>query len=200
MAAVALPPLSQYANVNTKPRRASGFTLTKKTQQQHQGVAGRRSVVIMASPSSQCRYILYTIHLCFYQCLTRKNISLSLSLSLTGLQRASLDSDTAFSIDNDCPLFAAPYKKMLDQLSFSLRKKHGASDKLRTKIILSNLKLKIKLRDSSAKDKRDWFSPEDDRAAKYFDNTRVLYKADNTPATIPTCREFYKQILDMQAE
>lgn len=118
----------------------------------------------------------------------------------TGLQTASLDSDTAFSIDNDCPLFAAPYKKMLDQLSFSLRKKHGASDKLRTKIILSNLKLKIKLRDSSAKHKRDWFSPEDDRAAKYFDNTRVLYKADNTPATIPTCREFYKQILDLQAE
>ena len=89
---------------------------------------------------------------------------------------------------------------MLDQLSFSLRKKHGASDKLRTKIILSNLKLKTKLWDSSAKHKRDWFSPEDDRAAKYFDNTRVLYKADNTPATIPSCREFYKQILDLQAE
>ena len=70
------PHLSQYVNVNKKPRRASSFTLTKKTQQQHQGVAGRRSVVIMASPSSQCRYILYTIHLCFYQCLTRKNISL----------------------------------------------------------------------------------------------------------------------------
>ena len=63
---------------------------------------------------------------------------------------------------------------MLDQLSFSLQKKHGASDKLRTKIILSNLKLKIKLRDSSAKDKRDWYSQEDERAAKYFDNMRVL--------------------------
>ena len=59
------PHLSQYVNVNTKPRRASSFTLAKKTQQQHQGVAGRRSVVIMASPSSQCHYILYKIHLCF---------------------------------------------------------------------------------------------------------------------------------------
>ena len=41
-------------NMNTKSRRASSSTSTKKTQQQHQGVAGRRSVVIMASPSSQC--------------------------------------------------------------------------------------------------------------------------------------------------
>ena len=41
-------------NMNTKSRRASSSTSTKKTQQQHQGVAGRRSVVIMASPSGQC--------------------------------------------------------------------------------------------------------------------------------------------------
>merc|ERR1712156_295577 len=42
-------PLSSISirNMNKKSRRASSFTKTKKMQQQHQGVAARRSVVIM---------------------------------------------------------------------------------------------------------------------------------------------------------
>ena len=56
----------------------------------------------------------------------------------------------------------------------------------------------MRCRDSTAKDPRDWFSPEDERAAKYFDTTNVVYRDTEAPAKIPNCREFYNQILKDQ--
>ena len=124
------PHLSQYVNVNTKPRRASSFTLTKKTQQQHQGVAGRRSVVIMASPSSQCHYILYKIHLCFTNAwLENIFLSFSLSLHLIMWNCASKDSSSIqiiLCIKETRPvcwkicIFIAPDSWLLNSLTFAV--------------------------------------------------------------------------------
>ena len=101
-------------------------------------------------------------------------------------------------IDNEIPLFAAQAKRSLEQLSFSLRQKFANSDKLRIKLVVNNLRLKMRLRDANAKDFRDWFSPEDPRAARYFDTTNVIYRTSEAPSKIPTCREFYIQTMKDQ--
>ena len=115
-----------------------------------------------------------------------------------GLQKGGLGPESSIKIDNETPFFAAQAKRSLEQLSFSLRQKFAKSDKLRIKLTLNNLRLKMRCRDSTAKDPRDWFSPEDERAAKYFDTTNVIYRDTEAPATIPTCRQFYTQILKDQ--
>ena len=120
------------------------------------------------------------------------------SALFSGLQKCNLGSDSDIKVDNDCPFFAQHAKKALEQLSFSLRQKFAKSDKLRIKITMSNLRLQMRLRDASAKDPKDWFAPNDMRAAKYFDTTNVVFRPSDTPSVIPTCKEFYKQILDDQ--
>ena len=110
-----------------------------------------------------------------------------------GLQKGALGPESVIKIDNEVPLFAAQAKRSLEQLSYSLRHKFAKSDKLRVKLVLSNLRLKMRLRDATAKDARDWFSPEDARAAKYFDHANVIYRDNEAPASIPTCRQFYIQ-------
>lgn len=115
-----------------------------------------------------------------------------------GLQKGGLGPDSSIKIDNETPFFAAQAKRSLEQLSFSLRQKFAKSDKLRIKLTLNNLRLKMRCRDSTAKDPRDWFSPEDERAAKYFDTTNVIFRDNEAPASIPSCRQFYTQILKDQ--
>ena len=110
-----------------------------------------------------------------------------------GLQKGALGPESAIKIDNEVPLYAAQAKRSLEQLSYSLRHKFAKSDKLRVKLVLSNLRLKMRLRDATAKDARDWFSPEDERAAKYFDHANVIYRDNEAPPNIPTCRQFYIQ-------
>ena len=111
-----------------------------------------------------------------------------------GLQKGALGPESNIKIDNDTPLFAAQAKRALEQLSYSLRHKFAKSDKLRIKLVLSNLRLKMMLRDGTARDNKDWFSPEDARAAKYFDSTNVIYRDNEAPPSIPTCRQFYIQV------
>ena len=120
------------------------------------------------------------------------------SALFSGLQKCELGSDSDIRVDNDCPFFAQQAKRGLEQLSYSLRQKFAKSDKLRIKIIMSNLRLHMRLRDASAKDSKDWFAPNDIRAAKYFDHTNVQFRPSDTPSVIPTCKEFYKQIMDDQ--
>jgi hypothetical protein len=115
-----------------------------------------------------------------------------------GLQKGALGPESAIKIDNETPLFASHAKRSLEQLSFSLRQKFGRSDKIRIKLVLNNLRLKMRLRDATCKDSRDWFSPEDERAAKYFDSTNVIFRENEAPAKIPSCRQFYIQILKDQ--
>ena len=115
-----------------------------------------------------------------------------------GLQKGGLNPDSNIKIDNETPFFAAQAKRSLEQLSFSLRQKFAKSDKLRIKLVLNNYRLRMRCRDASAKDGRDWFSPEDERAAKYFDSTNVVFKDTEAPASIPTCRQFYIQIMKDQ--
>ena len=116
----------------------------------------------------------------------------------SGLQKCDLGSESQIRVDNDVPFFAQNAKKQLEQLSYSLRQKFAKSDKLRVKIFMSNLRLKIRCRDSTARDAKDWWGPEDARADKYFDHTNVIFRPSETPATIPTCKEFYKKIMDDQ--
>ena len=115
-----------------------------------------------------------------------------------GLQKCDLGPDSQIRVDNDVPLFAQNAKKQLEQLSFSLRQKFAKSDKLRIKIVMSNLRLKMRMRDSTARDAKDWWGPEDTRADKYFDTTNVIFRPSETPASIPTCKVFYKKIMDEQ--
>ena len=101
-------------------------------------------------------------------------------------------------IDNEVPLFAAQAKRSFGQFSFSLRQMIAKLDKLCLKLAINNLRLKMRLRDSSAEDGRDWFSSEDARASRYFDETIVVFRPTEAPSRIPTCREFYIQILKCQ--
>ena len=117
------------------------------------------------------------------------------SALFTGLKNGALGPEATMKIDNEIPLFAAQAKRSLEQLSFSLRQKFAKSDKLRIKLVVNNLRLKMRLRDANAKDSRDWFSPEDTRAERYFDTTNVIYRTSEAPSKIPTCREFYIQTM-----
>ena len=117
------------------------------------------------------------------------------SALFSGLKNGALGPEATMKIDNEIPLFAAQAKRSLEQLSFSLRQKFAKSDKLRIKLVVNNLRLKMRLRDANAKDSRDWFSPEDTRAARYFDTTNVIYRTSEAPSKIPTCREFYIQTM-----
>ena len=115
-----------------------------------------------------------------------------------GLQKCKLGKDSQIRVDNDVPFFAQNAKKQLEQLSFSLRQKFAESDKLRVKIIMSNLRLKIRCRDATSRDAKDWWSPDDARAAKFFDDTNVIFRPSETPTSVPTCKMFYKKIMDEQ--
>ena len=63
---------------------------------------------------------------------------------------------------------------------------------------MSNLKLKLRLRDKTSRDKKDWFSASDARAAKYMNETTVIFPANEKPSTVPSCIDFYNQILRNQ--
>ena len=115
-----------------------------------------------------------------------------------GLQKCDIGPNSQIRVDNDTPFFAQNAKRSLEQLSYSLRQKFAKSDKLRTKIVLSNLRLRLRCRDASAKDPKDWWSPDDARAVKYFTTTNVIFRPDQMPAVIPTCMEYYKEIMDDQ--
>ena len=115
-----------------------------------------------------------------------------------GLQKCDLGKDSQIRVDNDVPFFAQNAKKQLEQLSYSLRQKFAKSDKLRVKIVLSNLRLRIRCRDATARDAKDWWGPDDARASKYFDDTNVIFRPSETPASVPTCKMFYKKIMDDQ--
>lgn len=120
------------------------------------------------------------------------------SALFTGLEKCGLDASCAFKIDNDTPLFAVEAKKSLEQLSFTLRQGFAQSDQLKVKVVLSNLKLKLRLRDKTSRDKKDWFSASDARAAKYMNETTVIFPANEKPSTVPSCIDFYNQILRNQ--
>ena len=110
-----------------------------------------------------------------------------------GLSKSETRGDVQIRIDNDTPLFAQQAKRDLEQLSFALRSKFATSDKLRTKILMSNQKLKLRLR----VDGGEWMTPDDARCERFLD-APMIFRPSDVPALIPSCREFYKKILEEQ--
>ena len=110
-----------------------------------------------------------------------------------GLSKNETRGDVQIRIDNDCPLFAQQAKRDLEQLSFALRSKFATSDKLRTKIMMSNQKLKLRLR----VDGGEWMTPDDARCESFLD-APMVFRPSEVPALVPSCREFYKKILEEQ--
>ena len=80
----------------------------------------------------------------------------------------------------------------MERIAFSIRQKFKASQQVKTKIVFSSQKLRIRIRD---KENPVWINIDDEKAARYMD-TDVHFKPDEVPASgIPTVRQFYKDTL-----
>ena len=101
--------------------------------------------------------------------------------------------DDRINVENETPRYLSGAKRELERISYSLRKAHKQTHQLKAKIILSNMKLKLKLKDSD--NPQEWFGMEDSRAERYL-STPVHYRAEEMPRDgAKTCKEHYLGVL-----
>ena len=101
--------------------------------------------------------------------------------------------DDRINVENETPRYLSGAKRELERISYSLRKAHKQTHQLKSKIILSNMKLKLKLKDSD--NPQEWFEMEDSRAERYL-STAVHYRAEEMPRDgAKTCKDHYLGVL-----
>ena len=128
-----------------------------------------------------------------YRCLLGEKEKKGLFIGLSKMKPESVDAADRINVENETPRFLSGSKKELERISFTLRKTYKATHNLKTKIILSNLKLKLKIKDTASGN--EWFGMEDARAEQYL-QTAVYYKADELPRDgAKTCKDHYLGIL-----
>ena len=110
-----------------------------------------------------------------------------------GLAKAALGpEESTIKVDHEVPYYLIQTKKQMERIAFSIRQKFKASQQVKTKIVFSSQKLRIRIRD---KENPVWINIDDEKAARYMD-TDVHFKPDEVPASgIPTVRQFYKDTL-----
>ena len=130
-----------------------------------------------------------------YRCLLGEKEKKGLFVGLSKMKPENFDvaKDDRINVENETPRYLSGSKKELERISFTLRKTYKATHNLKAKIILSNLKLKLKIKDTASGN--EWFGMEDARAEQYL-QTPVYYKADELPRDgAKTCKDHYLGIL-----
>ena len=85
------------------------------------------------------------------------------------------------------------YKRNLERIAYSLRQKYRESHHVKTKIVFSSYKLRLRIRD---KNNTSWINLDNQAAALYMD-TEVIFKPEEAPREgIPTVKQFYTSTLE----
>ena len=109
-----------------------------------------------------------------------------------GLAKAALPDEATIRVDHEVPYYLIQTKRQMERIAFSLRQKFKASHQLKTKIVFSSFKLRLRIRD---KENASWINIDDAKASMYMD-AEVLFKPEEAPATgIPTVRQYYTDTL-----
>ena len=109
-----------------------------------------------------------------------------------GLAKAALPDEATIRVDHEVPYYLIQTKRQMERIAFSLRQKFKASHQLKTKIVFSSFKLRLRIRD---KENASWINIDDAKASMYMD-AEVLFKPEEVPATgIPTVRQYYTDTL-----
>ena len=98
-----------------------------------------------------------------------------------------------FRVDNETPQFLGQTKRNLERIAYSLRQKYRESHHVKTKIVFSSYKLRLRIRD---KNNTSWINLDNQAAALYMD-TEVIFKPEEAPREgIPTVKQFYTTTLE----
>ena len=110
-----------------------------------------------------------------------------------GLAKAALGpEESTIRVDHEVPYYLIQTKRQMERIAFTLRKKYKASHQVKTKIVFSSSKLRLRIRD---KDNAAWINIDDAKAAIYMD-TEVMFKPEEVPTSgIPTVRQYYTDTL-----
>lgn len=109
-----------------------------------------------------------------------------------GLAKAALPDESTIRVDHEVPYYLIQTKRQMERIAFSLRQKFKTSHQVKTKIVFSSFKLRLRVRD---KDNASWINIDDAKASIYMD-AEVLFKPEEAPATgIPTVRQYYSDTL-----
>ena len=96
-------------------------------------------------------------------------------------------------VDNETPAYLIDTKKKLERVAYSLRFHFKASHQVKTKLVLSSGKLRIKVKD---KDNATWINLDDARASSYL-GSEVKFKPEEVPkGGVPSVGDFYKRVLE----
>jgi hypothetical protein len=112
-----------------------------------------------------------------------------------GLAKAAPGSDqSTIRVDHEVPHYLLQSKRQLERIAYSLRQNFKASHQIKTKIVFSSYKLRLRIRDKDNKD--NWINIDDARASIYMDSD-VIFKPEEIPSTgIPTVKQFYNSTLE----
>lgn len=130
-----------------------------------------------------------------FRCLLGEKEKKGLFVGLSKIKpdTPALSKDDRINVENETPRYLSGAKRELERISYSLRKTHKPTHQLKVKVILSNMKLKLKLKD--ADNPQEWYSMEDARAEKYL-STPVHYKPEEMPRDgAQSCKDHYLSVL-----
>ena len=114
------------------------------------------------------------------------------SFLFKGLAKANLGPEGP-RVDNETPAYLIDTKKKLERVAYSLRFHFKASHQVKTKLVLSSGKLRIKVKD---KDNATWINLDDARASSYL-GSEVKFKPEEVPkGGVPSVGDFYKRVLE----
>ena len=111
-----------------------------------------------------------------------------------GLSRAALGpEESTIRVDHEVPFYLIQTKREMERIAYSLRQKFKASLDVKTKIVFSNYKLRLRVRD---RNNPSWVNLDDAKASTYME-AQVLFKPEEVPeGGIPTVRQFYTKTLE----
>ena len=110
-----------------------------------------------------------------------------------GLAKAAPGEESSFRVDHEVPYYLIQTKRQLERIAFSLRKNFKTTHQVKTKIVFSSFKLRLRVRD---KDNHNWINIDDAKAATYLDS-RVFFKNEEMPVSgAPTVKEYYRETLE----